>query len=299
MAENANDVNTTVGAETTTPDASTGEIDLLSADNSMSDDFVRGLTDAPDESEDEKTEVPNKPDKTEEDTKGPESTEEKPAEQTDSEGEKSNRAEERKQQLNSEIRDKVKERNALRDEIAELSRQKYNLQSEKDIPTVDALLEQINPVTGDYYTRAEAENARLSARLDAMEEQNKFDKYVEQVADSRIQISDEANRVVKDFPIFDPDSKEYDAELTQMADDIMRKQLIIDEKTGQVIGTRVSPYELYSVIARAKSSGNVAGKTSGRKSALDMMNNADVASSAKAPSSDEEDDPFLQGLLGE
>ncbi len=298
MADNATDVKATVDAEPTTPDTSTGEIDLLSTDDSTMDDFVRGLTGAPDESEDEKTEVPNKPDKTEEDTKEPESTEEKPAEQTDSEEEKSNRAEERKQQLNSEIRDKVKERNALRDEIAELSRQKYNLQSEKDIPTVDALLEQINPATGDYFTRAEAENFRLSARLDAMEERSKFDKYVEQVADSRIQISDEANRVVKDFPIFNPDSKEYDAELTQMADDIMRKQLIIDEKTGQVIGTRVSPYELYSVIARAKTSGNVAGKTSGRKSALDMMNNADVASSAKAPSSDEEDDPFLQGLLG-
>ena len=238
-------------------------------------------------------------DKPEEDPKEPASTEEKPSESTDSEDEKSNRALERKQQLNLEIRDKVAERNALREEIAELSRQKYELQSAQDIPTVEALMEQINPNTGDYYTRAEAENLRLSQRLDAMEKQKEFDGYVERVTDNRIQLSNEANQVVKDFPIFDPESKEYDAELTQMADELMKAQLIIDKKTGQVIGSRVSPYQLYSVIAKAKTSGEASGKTSGRKSALDMMNNADVASSAKAPSSDEENDPFLQGLLGE
>ena len=299
MAENAIDVKATVDAEPTTPDTSTGEIDLLGDDNSMSDDFVRGLTGAPDEPEEEESKGTDKPDKPEEDPKEPASTEEKPSESTDSEDEKSNRALERKQQLNLEIRDKVAERNALREEIAELSRQKYELQSAQDIPTVEALMEQINPNTGDYYTRAEAENLRLSQRLDAMEKQKEFDGYVERVTDNRIQLSNEANQVVKDFPIFDPESKEYDAELTQMADELMKAQLIIDKKTGQVIGSRVSPYQLYSVIAKAKTSGEASGKTSGRKSALDMMNNADVASSAKAPSSDEENDPFLQGLLGE
>ena len=299
MAEIANDVKETVNAESTTPDASTGEIDLLGDDNSMSDDFVRGLTGAPDKPEEEESKGTDKPEKPEENPKEPASTEEKQSESTDSEDEKSNRALERKQQLNLEIRDKVAERNALREEIAELSRQKYELQSAQDIPTVEALMEQINPNTGDYYTRAEAENLRLSQRLDAMEKQKEFDGYVERVTDNRIQLSNEANQVVKDFPIFDPESKEYDAELTQMADELMKAQLIIDKKTGQVIGSRVSPYQLYSVIAKAKTSGEASGKTSGRKSALDMMNNADVASSAKAPSSDEENDPFLQGLLGE
>ena len=117
MADNATDVKATVDAKPTTPDTSTGEIDLLSTDDSTMDDFVRGLTGAPDEPEEEESKG-TKPDKPEEDPKEPASTENKPSEQTDSEEEKSNRAEERKQQLNLEIRDKVAERNALRDEIA-------------------------------------------------------------------------------------------------------------------------------------------------------------------------------------
>lgn len=206
-------------------------------------------------------------------------------------------AETRSQQLNREIRDKVAERNALREEIAELSRQKYNLKSAQDIPTVDSLLEQINPNTGDYYTRAEAESLRINQRLDAMEEQRAFNEYVERVADSRIQLSNEANQVVKDFPIFDPDSDQYNAELTAAADDLMKNSLIVDEKTGQVIGSRISPYKLYSLIANAEASGKAGGKTSGRKAALEMLNNADVVGTSGNGSADsDEDDPFLKGF---
>ena len=213
-----------------------------------------------------------------------------------SDGAPSKNAERRKQQLNSEIRDKVAERNALRDEIAELSRQKYDLQPAQNLPTVESLVEQINPNTGDYYTRAEAENLILSQRLDAIERQREFDNYVERTTDSRIQLFNEASQALKDFPVFDPDSDQYNAELTAAADEIMRSSLIMDEKTGQVIGSRISPYKLYSTIAGANASGETAGKASGRKAALDMANSADVSGSVAAPSSDGDDNPFLKGF---
>lgn len=285
MAENANDVKPTVEADATTTEASTEETNT-STDNSTDDEFVLGFTNEADGKPEEKE--PKKEDSTPKEEK---------SEPTEPE-EKSTRADARKQQLNSEIRDKIAERNALRDEIAELSKQKYNLKSAQDIPTVESLVEQINPNTGDYYTRAEAENLRINQRLDAMEEQRAFNDYVERVADSRIQLSNEANQVVKDFPIFDPESDQYNAELTAMADEIMQGSLIVDENTGQVIGSKVSPYKVYSAIAKAKASGEVGGKTSGRKAALDMMNNADVGSSVAAPSSKEDKDDFLAGFLG-
>ena len=103
--------------------------------------------------------------------------------------------------------------------------------------------------------------------------------------------------MIKDYPIFDPESDQYNPELTAAADEIMQSSLIVDDNTGQVIGSRLSPYQVYSAIAKAKASGDVAGKTSGRKAALDMMNNADVSSSAKAPSSNDEDDEFLAGFM--
>lgn len=287
MAEDAIGVKEQVDAATTTTETPTVETNTGN-DNSSDDGFMLGFTG--------ETEVPEEPQEKPSDSE-PVPKDEQP--EPEKPQEKSTRADARKQQLNSEIRERIAERNALRDEIAELSRQKYDLEKPGDIPTVESLLEQINPVTGDYYTRSEAENMRLNARLDAFEKQQEFDKYVERVADTRMQLSSEANQVVKDFPIFDPDSDQYNAELTAAADELMRGSLVKDEKTGQIIGTSISPYQLYSTIARAKASGDAAGKTSGRKAALDMLNNADVSSSVKAPSSVEKDDDFLAGFLGE
>lgn len=290
MADDATGVKEPVEVETTTAEAPTVE-NNIDTDNSNDDEFVLGFTGEAGTLEEESSEEETQP----EEAEAPEVEE---PESTESE-EKSNRAEERKQQLNSEIRDKVAERNALRDEIAALSRKKFDLEKEQPLPEVESLVGQINPNTGDYYTRAEAENLRLNQRIDALERQRAFDNYVERVADSRIQLSNEANQVVKDFPIFDPESDQYNAELTAMADEIMQGSLIVDENTGQVIGSRVSPYRVYSAIAKAKASGDAAGKTSGRKAALDMMNNADVSTSTKAPSSEDENDEFLAGFLGD
>lgn len=289
MAEDATGVKDQVDVETTTTEAPTVE-NNTDTGNSNDDEFVLGFTGEADTPTEEAPEEETQPEEAEEAPEVEESESQEPEE-------KPNRAEERKQQLNSEIRDKVAERNALREEIAALSRKKFDLEQEQSLPDVESLVGQINPETGDYYTRAEADSFRLNQRLDALERQQEFNAYVERVVDSRIQLSTEANQVVKDFPIFDPDSDQYNAELTAMADEIMQSSLIVDEKTGQVIGSRVSPYRVYSAIAKAKASGDVSGKTSGRKAALDMMNNADVSTSTKAPSSEEEDDEFLAGFM--
>lgn len=291
MAESLDGVKPQVEAETTASE-SPAEENTTSTGVSEDDGFMLGFTgdttqETPEETQEEAAE-PETQEATTKEQPTPAQSEEKPS-----------RADARKQQLNSEIRERIAERNALRDEIAALSRQKYDLESSSDIPTVESLLEQINPDTGDYYTRAEAENLRLNKRLDAFEKQQEFNAYVERVADSRMQLSQEANKVVKDFPIFDPESDQYNAELTAAADELMQNSLIKDEKTGQVIGARISPYQLYSTIANAKASGEAGGKTSGRKAALDMLNNADVTTSAKAPSSSAKTDEFLSGFLGE
>lgn len=276
MAEPANGVTEPAEANTAPVESPSTETND-STESSDDDQFVLGLGEPDEASEDKTEEAPSEP----------EETKEQPT-----------RAEMRKQQLTNEIRDKVAERNALRNEVAELLRQKESLNANQNPNqgplTVDGLVDQINPVTGDYYTRAEAENVILSQRLDALEKQRAFDQYVEHVTDNIAQMSNEANQVIKDFPIFNPESDQYNAELATAADKLMMDALIVDN--GQVIGSRISPYQLYSTIANAKASGEVSGKTSGRKAALNMMRNADVDGSAKAPSTGEEDD-FVKGLL--
>lgn len=275
MADIADGVKETVAADTTTTETPTAD-NNISTDSLEDDELVFDL----DELDEEQTEK----------TSADESS--KPQESDD----KSTRANKRNEQLNYEIRDKVRERNALRDEIAALQAQKANLQPVAELPTINELMNQRNPATGDYYSRAEAENAILKQRLDAIEGRRAIEDYAERVADSITQMSGEADRVVKDFPIFDPDSNQYNASLTKEADDIM-KGLLVYDADGQPVGTRVPLYQVYSTIAKAAASGEITGKSAGRKAALDMMNNADVGSSAKAPASAEDDD-FLAGLLG-
>lgn len=269
-----NGVKGPVAADTTTTETPPAEINT-STDNLDDDELVFDL----EELDEEKSE---------------ETSDDESSKTQDSE-EKSTRADSRKEQLNYEIRDKVKERNALRDEIAALQAKKANLQSISELPTIEDLMNQRNPATGDYYTRTDAENAILKQRLDAIEGQRAIDNYAERVADSVTQMSGEADRVIREFPIFDPQSDQYNAELTKHADDIM-KGLLVYDTDGRPVGSRLPLYQVYSTIATAAASGEVHGKTAGRKAALDMMNNADVGSSVNAPAKGSDDD-FLSGLL--
>ncbi len=205
-------------------------------------------------------------------------------------------AETRKQQLNNEIRDRVAERNALRREIAELNRQKYQLKSIDDIPTVEALMEQQNPETGDYYTRTEAKLARIEAERELDLAKRQLDEYTENIVDNRLRLKDEATKALRDFPMFDEESDSYNKDLAEQANRIADSLIIKDKNTGEIIGSHGSIYDVYALVASAAKSAETTGKIAGRKAAVDMMNSADVVGGSVASSSDDEDDPFLKGF---
>lgn len=208
----------------------------------------------------------------------------------------SKNAETRKQQLNNEIRDKVAERNALRREIAELNKQKYQMKNVSDLPTVDALMEQINPETGDYYTRTEAKLARIEAERELERETKKLDEYTENIVDNRLRLRDEADRVLKDFPMFDESSSSYDKDLAEKAEQVAEK-LLIKDKSGEVIGSNGSIYDVYALVAAAVESAGKSGEIAGKKAAEKMMVSADVLGASSAESvSDDDDSPFLKGF---
>lgn len=232
------------------------------------------------------------------DTNGePESEAETETSKTDSEEGQRKNAETRKQQLNNEIRDKVAERNALRDEIAELNRQKYQIKNADDLPTVDALMEQQNPDTGDYYTRMEAEVARIKAERALEKEQRQLEAYTESIVENRIRLKDEATKALKDFPMFDENSNSYNKDLAEQAGRIAEGLLIKDRNTGEIIGSNGSIYSVYETIANAAKTAEATGKIAGRKAAVDMMNSADVVgSNGTGSGTDDENDPFLKGF---
>lgn len=210
------------------------------------------------------------------------------------EAEEATGAEKRKLQLNTEIRDKVAERNALRAEIEELTRRKFALNSE--IPQAENLMDQVNPETGEYYTRYEAQQAQMRAELDKLYKEREAREYSDKIMESTMQLREESERVLKDFPMFDQDSPEYNATIAQAADKILSDSLIKEPGTDQVIGSSVSPYALYATIAQAYGLARQTGEVEARKSYSKMAAQADIPSTPTASPQKEEYDPFMDGF---
>ena len=288
MAEEANtDVKDKVEMNTTEEESSTAK---------TNDDGVIAIT----IDEDNKPKEDNdSEEKTEDvDTKGEqEKATETEATKENSEDNSRKNAERRKQQLNNEIRDKVAERNALRKEIAELNQQKFQMKNASDIPSVENLMSQVNPETGDYFTRTEAKVARMEAERQLEQAQKKLDEYTENIVDNRLRLKDEASRALKDFPMFDEKSDSYNQQLAEQANQIAQNLIITDNQTGEIIGSRGSIYDVYALVANAAKTAETTGRIAGRRAAVDMMNSADViGSSGSSTSSDTDNDPFLKGF---
>lgn len=282
MAEEAEkDVNQEVETNTTEQESSGAE------QNDMGIQLI-GNDNQDDASENPKEETDS--DKTAEETKTEDTKE-------DAEPAHAKNAETRKQQLNNEIRDKIAERNALREEIKKLNEEKYNLPKATDLPTEEKLLDQVNPDTGDYYTRIEAKLAVLEAERNMDQEKQKMSEYTEKIVDNRISLAEQANRVLKDFPMFDEESDTYNKELSEKAETIVKNLLITDPVTNEIIGYNGSIYDVYSTLAHATEMAQVSGQIAGRKAVQKMMNSVDVVGGDNVETGKtEEDDPFLRGL---
>lgn len=252
------------------------------ADVDMFDDtspFEEGASDTAEDSstdtkeadtvvEDTKAETPDVPVKETEGTeeKAEEGSTAPDAEETEAEAPK---AEARKQQLNTEIRDLVAKRNELKVEVEKANAEVYQ------------------PATSEELV--EQGMTELEAKVEAMRQEQEMDKFNSRVAEAQLTISHEADKVLTDFPIFNPESNTYDEELATEAAQLLEANLIKDPNTNQVIGSNVSPYQLYKTFARAAGISATKGQIQGQKNTEKMLANADAPSGAtkqKAPEKD-------------
>lgn len=199
-------------------------------------------------------------------------TPEAEADPADKPEEPQTKADERKAQLNTEIRDLVSQRNALREEVAQANAQVYQ------------------PATEDELVQEGMSAAE--AKVEALRQELQVRDFNEKVAEAQLTIESESQRVLNDFPAFNPDSKEYDQDLANEAADLLKANLIFDQNTGQVIGSNVSPYQLYKTLARASTASAVRGQIKGQQDAEKMLANADTAGSAAPPK--KASDPLME-----
>lgn len=121
------------------------------------------------------------------------------------------------------------------------------------------------------------------------------------VADLNANLNIESLQVMQDFPVFDPDSSQYDKDLSARVRALYEKaaQPQVDKRTGLVLKSNLAPYEFYKAFADTHiSSGaksRVEGKIEGQKAADKQLAAAETPSST-APRTAKED-PFLKGLL--
>ena len=207
-------------------------------------------------------------------------TEDEPEEKSESEVDetvvdKPKGAEERKSQLNSEIRDLVAQRNTLKEEVAKANEEVYQPATE---------------------TELEAEGmSATDAKVEALRQRIEVRDYNDKVADAQLTIESESNRVIQDFPVFNPDSKDFDEELHGEAAQLLQQNLILDPNTGQVIGSNVSPYQLYKTLARASGISGQKGQLKGQQDTEKMLANVDTGGGS-APQKKSED-PLMKLFL--
>jgi hypothetical protein len=236
MADDAQDVQ----LPDITPEDFDGEQDTKQAESSPADDKKPVVVEKPQEAEADKESVEADADKPEDKPLG--------------------KAEERKTQLNTEIRDLVAQRNALKDEVAKTNQQVYQPATEQELED-------------------EGLNA-TDAKVEALRQRIEIRDYNDKVADAQLTIESESQRVLNDFPAFNPDSKDYDEELSTEAAQLLEANLVFDPNSGQVIGSNVSPYQLYKTLARAQGISATKGQLKGQQATEQMLANADSTASA-------------------
>ena len=215
-----------------------GEVVRVKVDKSKDEDKA-------DESEDESDEDPK-----------PKRGKEARQEQLERELDEDNRA----------IRELVARRNqarAYRQQLEQEQAQQYQetppeMQNQL-LPTLEQIMQTENPETGDFFTEFEAkavlQNLQLQQQITVMQEAQEQAAYEAQVSASISGMSSDADRALRNFPEFDPESDKYDAELDAEVDKFLQGMLIYDN-AGNLIGSRESIYQLYQAFHKSRGRAN-------------------------------------------
>lgn len=240
-----------------TPEVFDGEQETPKADSSP-------VEETKEEKKSEETE--EKPEETKDKS---EETKEEPEKETESENtEKPSPAEQRKTQLNAEIRDLVARRNSIREQVTKDNSETYQPATEEDL-----VKEGMEPA---------------EAKVEALRQEIEMREFNNQVAEAQLTIESESNRVLSDFAWANPDSDSFNEQLATEAGQLLESNLIVDPNTGQVIGSNISPYQLYKTLDRAAGISSTDGRLKAQKDTEKMLAAADTSSST-APAKKPED----------
>lgn len=184
------------------------------------------------------------------------------------------------------------ENRELKEQMARLTSQETQVAAEQE------LLGQVNPETGEYFTPQEAERIARAHSLDTQQQALSQDRYELEVKQNQITLADEANQALREYPIFDPHSDQYNAALAERVDQLLGQNLIFEEGTNRVIGSHTSPLNLYKTIFEATQMSMAEGQIKGQKATQKMLASVDTTGNA-SQATKTKDDPMLEAFRQE
>lgn len=118
------------------------------------------------------------------------------------------------------------------------------------------------------------------ARVEAKLAQLDFERARDNISRLNSELSSDARRVQKEIPIFDPNSKEYDAEYARKVDAHYRRVARLQtEKLAEgqeiVVNAEEPLYDFYAEAAELYNKGASTGATQGQEAALKMMSRSE------------------------
>lgn len=137
------------------------------------------------------------------------------------------------------------------------------------------------------------------AEIEALKADIQRKEVIQNITELNTGLVGDATQVVRDFPVFDEKSKEYDPSFAKEVEDLYKEasQLVTDPNSGLVLQANVPLYKFYQAAAKWRGAGAVQATARGQKAAERQLAAADPGPSSSATKS-QPDDPFLRGLTG-
>lgn len=275
MADNADAVNTPVVADTTPTGSAPVENESSEVTDGELESFDEGFNL-------EETDGDDKPAKADEPVVA-EETESEPQPQQEDEKPLSPKSENRFQQLANKNRE-------LTEQIEQLKAREAQFAQEQ------GLLNEVNPETGDYYTPQEVERIAFQQSREAQQQSIAEQRYNLEVQQNQQMIDEQAGRALQEFPMFNSESPEYNAELAAEAAQILSSALIYDNN-GVLVGSSIQPYQLYKTIHDSSRINDAKHQAIAQRSTEKMLANADVLGGA--PQTQTKKDAFMEAFDSE
>jgi hypothetical protein len=163
----------------------------------------------------------------------------------------------------------------------ELARQAYLERQRTRQAVTQQIQQQYRPKTEDDLLEEGLDP--VDAKIQAIREEFDYREQVNQIAELTTTVRSDVVNVLSDYPIYNPNSPDYDPEFTKMVDDAYDQAAKLQTtEDGAILHAEVLPYEHYQRMAQIYQRGTSRGVKQGQDEATRTMSRTETAGSSSS-----------------